>query len=191
MCRDRSFFLNAIFGELVDQGASEDVIEESIQVLHELAVGGLLPCCAPEDGEALDLGQQRAIAVGELRRRNGFRSHKGMQGHDAQRQLAFSPLREREVGFLANGAGGHSGSFRLAQEFGPGEGARRNVHTSEMQGKLEGSSSSLEVAAFTIDCGCLGPRVRTSPASHILASAGGPASAHSTCAGERLLNAGQ
>src|SRR5437588_12962337 len=58
---------NAVLGELIDERAGEDAVEEGVQLWDQVALGRLLPGAAPEDGEDLDSSQQRAVAVGELR----------------------------------------------------------------------------------------------------------------------------
>ena len=57
---------HAVFGELRDQRARQNEIEELVD-LPNLWVLRLLPRRAPEDGENLDGGQQRAIAVVKIR----------------------------------------------------------------------------------------------------------------------------
>jgi len=63
---------HAVFGELRDQRARQNEVEELIDLRNQRALR-LLPWRAPEDGENLDGGQQRAIAVGELGRGGGGR----------------------------------------------------------------------------------------------------------------------
>ena len=96
---------HAVFGELVEQRAGEDEIEEGVHLLAELRVGGFLPGCAPEEGEDFDVGEKRAIAIGEVRRGCGGIANVGMQGHDADGRfgLRFCVRRIR----FADGTRGH------------------------------------------------------------------------------------
>ena len=61
---------HAVFGELGDQRAGQNEVEELVDLRNQRMLR-VLPRRAPEDGEDLDRGQQRTIAVGELRRGGG------------------------------------------------------------------------------------------------------------------------
>ena len=65
------FSRDTVFGKLVEKLAGEDEIEEGVHLLAELRVGGVLPGRAPEEGEDFDVGEERAVAIGEVRRRCG------------------------------------------------------------------------------------------------------------------------
>src|SRR5258708_6850032 len=67
-----SLRLRTIFGQLIDERAGQDIIEESVDLLDEIALRCLRPCLSPEDCEDLSVADQRAAAIGELWCRSNF-----------------------------------------------------------------------------------------------------------------------
>ncbi len=96
---------DTVFGELVEKRAGEDEIEEGVHLLAELRVGGVMPGGAPEEGEDFDVGEKRAVAIGEMRRGCGGITNVGMKRNDANRRLCLRFSR-RVIG-LACGTSGH------------------------------------------------------------------------------------
>src|ERR1700736_4072801 len=56
----------AVFRQLRNEWAAQDKVEELVDLSHHRALGALLPCWSPEDGEDFDGGKQRPVPVGEL-----------------------------------------------------------------------------------------------------------------------------
>src|SRR6202158_1160613 len=57
----------AVFCQLSDERAGQDKVEELVDLSHHRALGALLPCWPPEDGEDFDGGKQGAVPVREFR----------------------------------------------------------------------------------------------------------------------------
>jgi len=96
---------DAVLGELVNEGAGEDEIVEGDELLGESGVGAGLPGVAPEDAEDFDVGEERPIAVGELR--SGSR---GVAVVRVERNIADGMLDfGGGGGFLAGCTSGHGG----------------------------------------------------------------------------------
>ncbi len=96
---------DAVLGELVEKRAGEDEIEEGVHLLAELRVGGVMPGGAPEEGEDFDVGEKRAVAIGEVGRGGGGITNMGVKRNDANRRLRLRFSR-RVIG-LACGTRGH------------------------------------------------------------------------------------
>src|ERR1700733_2546372 len=80
---------NTVFAELVDELAGQDVIEKLIDWTVEIRVRALFPSRAPKDSKDLNSGEERAVAVREMRQccdasRRGFRA---MQWNNADWML--------------------------------------------------------------------------------------------------------
>ena len=96
---------DAVFAELVEKRAGEDEIEEGVHLLAEQRVGGIMPCCAPEEGEDLDVGEKRAVAIGEVGRGGGGIANVGMKRNDPDGRFRLR-FYGRMTG-LAGGTRGH------------------------------------------------------------------------------------
>ena len=72
---------HAVLGQLVDQRAHEDELEELVQLLDQPGLRRLLPGVAPKEEEDLCRGEQGSTAVGQPRLRDR-RQSLGSQGHD-------------------------------------------------------------------------------------------------------------
>ena len=96
---------DTVLDELVDEGAGEDEIVEGDELLGESGVGGGLPGVAPEDAEDFDVGEERPIAVGELRSGSRGVADVRVERNNADRMLDFGGGR----GFLARCTSGHGG----------------------------------------------------------------------------------
>ena len=96
---------DAVLGELVNEGAGEDEIVEGDELLGESGVGAGLPGVAPEDAEDFDVGEERPIAVGELRSGSRGVADVRVERNNADRMLNFGGGR----GFLARCTSGHGG----------------------------------------------------------------------------------
>jgi hypothetical protein len=60
----------------------------------ERRVGGIVPEFTPKDSEDLDVGEERAVAIGEVRGgSSGIARWAGMEGDDAKREFDFGPRR--------------------------------------------------------------------------------------------------
>jgi predicted TIM-barrel fold metal-dependent hydrolase len=57
---------DVVFGELVDEGANEDGIEEVVNLFHQGCLRAI-PSRSPENREDFDVGQQRTVSIGQLR----------------------------------------------------------------------------------------------------------------------------
>jgi hypothetical protein len=100
------FARDAVFGELIDEGAGENEIEKGDELLREGNVGGGLPGGAPEDTEDFDTDKKRSIAIGEIRSGSGSVADMRVERNDADGVLR---LDGGSGGFPARGARGHSG----------------------------------------------------------------------------------
>jgi len=96
---------DTVLDELVNEGAGEDEIVEGDELLGESGVGGGLPGVAPEDAEDFDVGEERPIAVGELRSGSRGVADVRVERNNADRMLNFGGGR----GFLARCTSGHGG----------------------------------------------------------------------------------
>src|SRR6266581_6032567 len=80
---------DAVFTELVHELAVEDIVEELIDLREEAAVWRLFPGGAPENRKNLNSGEERTVAVSEVRRRRGGsgRGFRPMQGNNTDRMF--------------------------------------------------------------------------------------------------------
>jgi hypothetical protein len=99
---------DAVLSELVDEGTGEDEIEEGDELLGKRSVSSGLPGVAPEDAEDLDVGEQRAIAVSELRGGSRRVADVRVERHNADGMLGFG-FGGGGGGFLARSMRGHTG----------------------------------------------------------------------------------
>src|SRR5580704_12017377 len=79
---------HVVLAKLIDERTGEDEVKELVHFLHHRVLRGGIPSGAPENGEHLDGGHQRAVSIGELRGgswSDGLRSGSGMQGDDSDR----------------------------------------------------------------------------------------------------------
>ena len=98
---------DAVLSELVDEGTGEDEIEEGDELLGKRSVSSGLPGVAPEDAEDLNVGEQRATAVSELRGRSRRVADVRVERHNADGMLGFGS--GGGGGFLARSTRGHTG----------------------------------------------------------------------------------
>jgi hypothetical protein len=86
---------DAVFAELVEELAAEDEIEKLVGAREQIALGRLLPRRTPENREDLNGGEQRAVAIGQVRSdlRGGCASGSRMQRDDADGVAMFSRRR--------------------------------------------------------------------------------------------------
>src|SRR5487761_408727 len=80
---------DAVFTELIDELAGQDIVEELIDFGGETTVRALVPGGAPEGRKNLDRGEERAIAVSEMRRSRGRSGRRfgAMQGNNTDRMF--------------------------------------------------------------------------------------------------------
>src|ERR1700756_5639683 len=80
---------DAVFAELVNELAGQNIVEELIHLCHEATIRGFFPVGTPEDGKNLDGGEERTMAISEMSGRGGRRCgcFGAMQRNDANRML--------------------------------------------------------------------------------------------------------
>src|SRR5437899_12372596 len=80
---------DAVFAELVDEFAGQNIVEKLIHFCDEASVRGYFPSGAPEDRKNLNGGEGRTMAISEMSRSSGRNGCccGAMQRNDADRML--------------------------------------------------------------------------------------------------------